>query len=588
MKPTINFIALYACIFLNLAHAQTEPNTVAELAQAEQQSSTEETTNEAIVDDYLVPKRNDREVVLQLREIQESLDSKAEKRKEIRKEIKEAGDDIPEALTADLAQINSEIELLERTYEQLAIGGIDLSVLGVEQQAFDWQEELITIVKPLIENVKGLTEKPRKMESLRQVIVEKELAQEASRKALISIQDLKISAENPEVLAKLIDIENDWTSRQEDIGRAIQLARFQLDSLEGKDVRWGAVVKKGLSDFLNGRGLTLLFVVLVIIAVSFFMRGILWLIQKRTKATQDKSTKMHFRLAAYGYRLLTVLLITIAIMMVLYFRQDMLLLAIMVIVVIGSALALKNLLPQYITEGRLLLNIGGIREQERVFYNGIPWRVNAVNMYSDFTNPEIRGAIRIPLSQMHEMISRPSVTEAWFPSSEGDWVLDSNDDLYRVMRQSVDVVELRNTDLVIRLMPTSDYFAAGYTNLSRAKIFRVSIQFGIDYATQTEDVDKIETAFCEGMKKSFADRPYNDDLVEVRVEFHSAGDSSLNYKLIAKFKPDCAEHHNRIKRRMQRACVMTCNENNWGIPFPQVSVHLPTAGDPEKTVDAKE
>lgn len=64
-------------------------------------------------------------------------------------------------------------------------------------------------------------------------------------------------------------------------------------------------------------------------------------------------------------------MIAVAIMMVLYFRQDLLLLAIMVVVFIGAALALKNLLPKYVAEGKLLLNMGSVRERERVIYNGV-------------------------------------------------------------------------------------------------------------------------------------------------------------------------------------------------------------------------
>jgi hypothetical protein len=262
-------------------------------------------------------------------------------------------------------------------------------------------------------------------------------------------------------------------------------------------------------------------------------------------------------------------------MMVLYFRQDLLLLAIMVVVFIGAALALKNLLPKYIAEGRLLLNMGGVRERERVIYNGIPWEVSAINVHSRFVNPESRGGIRMPISQMHEMISRPAVDEAWFPSSEGDWVLVDGDSPHQVVDQTVDMIELRDLDSVSGFMPTADYYAAGYPNLSRAKMFRVAVVFGIDYATQREDIAKIEEAFCEGMKQSFKGTSFEEQVIDVNADFESAGDSSLNYLMLATFQPEAAENYNKIKRRIQRACVIVCSENDWGIPFPQLSVHLP-------------
>jgi small-conductance mechanosensitive channel len=144
-----------------------------------------------------------------------------------------------------------------------------------------------------------------------------------------------------------------------------------------------------------------------------------------------------------------------------------------------------------------------------------------------------------------------------------------------VVRQTVDIVELRDLNSITSSMPSAEYYQAGYANLSRAEKFRVVTVFGIDYATQSENVADIEKAFKDGVQESLNDTPYAESIVRLNVDFHSAGDSSLNYQVMAEFKPEAARYHNRIKRRLQRACVMVCNEQGWGIPFPQVTVHLP-------------
>jgi hypothetical protein len=515
------------------------------------------------------------EAVDQLRDIQVSLKSKVAARSDLVEKLKLANENQAEVIEAQVKEINSEIEMLEKTFEQIAIGGVDLSLFGVETGQFDWREELITVIKPLIENVKSLTEKPRKIESLRRVISDKELAKQASKEAINSISRLEQEAISEIVTQELVELNAQWRSRFEDLEREIQLAEFQLSSLEGKDVPWLEIIKNNVIGFLSGRGLTLMFVLGAIVSILILMRAILWLIRKRTSESQDRSVKVHYRLASYGYRLLTGILIAVAIMMVLYFRQDLLLLAIMVVVFIGAALALKNLLPKYVAEGKLLLNMGSVRERERVIYNGVPWEVSSINVHSRFVNPEIRGGIRIPISQMHDMISRPAVDETWFPSSEGDWVLVDGDSPHQVVDQTVDMIELRDLDSVSGFMPTADYYSAGYPNLSRAKIFRISVVFGIDYATQREDVAKIEEAFSAGIKHSFKGTSFEQHVIDVNADFESAGDSSLNYLMLATFQPEAAEHYNKIKRRIQRACVIVCSENEWSIPFPQLSVHLP-------------
>ncbi|MFT4629402.1 MAG: hypothetical protein ACI9WC_001651 [Arenicella sp.] len=557
---SLAFILLSATFALSYAQTVKVPNV----------EVFDEVTEELALD-----QERQEEAVVQLREIQVSLKSKIVERRELRLKLKSADKSIREDADAELEKLNSEIELLDKTFEQIAIGGIDLSVFGVKEEKFDLREELITVLKPLLENVKSLTEKPRKIKSLRGVISDKEKAKQASIEALKSLQQLKEEAVSKSVTEKLSDIEKQWQSQLRDLERESQLAQFQLSSLEGKDVPWFQVVKQAALNLIAGRGLTIGLVLMAAISVWWMMRGILWLIRKRTAESRDRSVKVHYRLAAYAYRMLTGLLISIAIMMVLYFRQDLLLLAIMVVIFIGAALALKNLLPKYIAEGKLLLNMGGVRERERVMYNGVPWQVSSLNMYSKLVNPEIRGGIRLPISHMHEMISRHAVGDTWFPSSEGDWVFDDAENLIQVIRQSVDMVELRDVNYVTRFMPTADYYTAGYPNISRAEEFRIAVRFGIDYATQGEDLEKIEMAFSKGIKQAFQDAPYAEHVLSVSSDFESAGDSSLNYLMLTKFKPEAAQYYNKIKRRIQRACVNVCSENDWGIPFPQLSVHIP-------------
>ncbi len=63
------------------------------------------------------------------------------------------------------------------------------------------------------------------------------------------------------------------------------------------------------------------------------------------------------------------------------------------------------------------------------------------------------------------------------------------------------------------------------------------------------------------------------ELLNLRVEFQSAGASSLDIVVIADFKGSQAPIYNRLRRAIQRWCVDACTENNWDIPFPQLTVH---------------
>jgi hypothetical protein len=79
----------------------------------------------------------------------------------------------------------------------------------------------------------------------------------------------------------------------------------------------------------------------------------------------------------------------------------------------------------FVREVTLLLNLGAVREGERVMYNGIPWLVRSLNFYTRLVNPELEGGdIRLPLRDFHDLRSRSfDANEPWFPTRLNDWVI---------------------------------------------------------------------------------------------------------------------------------------------------------------------
>ena len=62
--------------------------------------------------------------------------------------------------------------------------------MGIEEEPKTWQEELTLVVKPLLENLRSLTERPRKQEDLKRVIdLQRETAAQADN-AIASIDEL--------------------------------------------------------------------------------------------------------------------------------------------------------------------------------------------------------------------------------------------------------------------------------------------------------------------------------------------------------------------------------------------------------------
>ncbi|NJN46528.1 MAG: hypothetical protein HC808_08675 [Candidatus Competibacteraceae bacterium] len=275
------------------------------------------------------------------------------------------------------------------SFERIAVGGLDLSVFSEEPEAvFNWQEELIEITRPVLSSLRELTDKPRKIEQLRSQINRQEDQLEVIDKALDSITAFQGHALPAPIDEKLNALATDWHQRRNDIEQELENARFQLASLQGNNVSSLEAVQIAFNDFLRGRGLTLGLAMLALITVWLFMRTLLWVHEKAGNRRNQKQRIKKARLIRYSYRLLTGVFAVFAVLIVFYLRSDLLLLVLAILALVVLGLGLRQTLPRYLTEIRLLLDVGPVRTGERVIYNGVPLQVKSINVYSVLRNPD--------------------------------------------------------------------------------------------------------------------------------------------------------------------------------------------------------
>jgi hypothetical protein len=81
-------------------------------------------------------------------------------------------------------------------------------------------------------------------------------------------------------------------------------------------------------------------------------------------------------------------------------------------------------LPKFYDDAKLLLNIGEIREGERIVFDGIPWRIDSLSFFTVLKNDHLRGGrLRLPVRRLAGLHSRAvAENELWFPTEEGDWI----------------------------------------------------------------------------------------------------------------------------------------------------------------------
>ncbi len=513
--------------------------------------------------------------------IREALEDRRARIRTLLEQLDGADEGEQARIREQIASHRETVRDLSTAFESIAVGGATLrDDAAADEKPLEWHEELTQIARPLLNRLREATEKPRRVAELRTRIELYQQQLDVARRALASVAVYDREQVPPAVAEGLDAVAASWRERAQDVERSLDVARAELASLQASDGEIFATLGRVTGDFMLGSGLTLLLATIVGVAVWLALRSLQRLVRRWRRRTPSDQQAARIRLLLYSYHLLTMALVTLAVLAVFYVRGDVLLLSIAIIALIMLVLGIWRFLPRYVQEARLLLNVGPVREGERVTYGGLPFQVATLNLYSELRNPDLDGVIRLPLSALAQLTSRPRTAEAWFPSRAGDYVMLPDGNLGEVLAQTVEQVVLRVVSAIVHY-PAAAYLGLGVRNLSREG-FGVFVVFGIDYAHQAIALEQVPERFKAAIEGAFAEAGFGDDLQSLVVEFKEAGASSLDYVVYATLAGSSAGSYFRIGRLIQQACVDVCNREGWVIPFTQVTIHqadaAPAAG----------
>jgi small-conductance mechanosensitive channel len=511
--------------------------------------------------------------VEKLGDIQESIEAKHRTVRELRKQLKALKDPAEaQELEQKIERLKTDIANLQESFEQIATGGIYLTSMGeVQDQGISWRDEVEQISRPLLSSLKELTAKPRHIDSLRRELQRQEDQLKIIDNALDSLRLFSAQSLPPGTAAPLKQLLSDWEQRRVDLQHEVEITRFKLNSLITQTVPVRTMIWEAIDEFARGRGLTLLLVALSSLTIWLLFKTLLALYWRWLYRMRGDIGVRHAPLVIYSYRLVTAVAIVLAILLVLYSRGDILLLTLGLIALAGVALGLRQTLPRYAADLRLLLGMGPVREQERLMLDGIPFSVESLGVYSVLRNPALEGVVRLPLHKMATFASRPATEEPWFPCQPGDYIVLADGSYGHVLRQTIEMVEVAVLDSRMRI-GTREFLAQNIRNLSRDG-FGIAANFGIDYQHHAICLDTVPARFREAIIGRFSEVGLGQDIQALLVEFSEAGASSLIYRIYLILSGRAAPAYYKAQRLIQQACVDTCNREGWVIPFTQVTVH---------------
>lgn len=511
-----------------------------------------------------------RDIVVSIEQLEHDLSAKQAELRSPRAEGRQ------DEVTQQIQTIGAKLRTLREQFTEIATGVEPQAFTKPkEERRFDWQQRLLELVEPVLNELGRLTARPREIDGLRTQLGRYREQRHLIDQALENIQALAAPPDDPTLLPYVTKLRRDWEQRSKDLTTQERIANQQLEQRLGEQMSVAESVQNLFQLFFRSRGRNVL---LAAGAFAGFWLAWHWLFRviQRWSPLHRQGATFAARLFDVLYMGFTVLGAILVALGVLYLLGDWVLLTLAFLFLLGLAWTSRTMVPKYWGEAMLMLNLGPLREGERVIYHGLPWRVQSLNFYTRLVNPLLMGGdIRVPLHECLTLHSRPSVErEVWFPTREGDWILLGSESLARVVLQTPEIVRVVFLGGSQQTLSTTAFLDQHPTVLSTG--FRLSIQFGVDYQHQALVTREIPAQLEARLQRDLQAAGHAEELMHLAVEFDEAGASALNLRVLADFAGAAAPRWLLLRRAMQRICVDACNDHGWVIPFTQVTLHLAT------------
>lgn len=479
-----------------------------------------------------------------------------------------------ERLETELLQLDKQLSETSNDFERIATG-VDAGIFNEEKKIpFSWKEEVAALVEPVIKEIKRWTERARQKTKLKDTVTELSELEPVAAGAVKKLELLAETAKDKKIQQQLKELLPEYRNTENRIRNKLELANLKLTQLQEQDESLVESTSNAIRRFFRDRGLYLLLALMAFCVVVFSGYLLHRLIFRFLPRSYGGRRPFHIRLLDLALRVSTLVAAIAGLFFVLYMTEDWFLLSMTIIFFLGLAWTVRQAVPRLWQQGRLMLNIGSVREGERVQLHGVGWIVETINVFCVLSNPALGIRLRIPIEDVVGMVSRECPPdESWFPCKKGDWIVVDNRPRAKVISLSHEMVETVERGGKRCMYQTGDLLSRSLINLSRN--FRIRVTFGLSYDLQPDITADIPTKIRQYIEKRMEAEGYAKNCLNLVVEFKEANVSSLDLLIMADFEGELADIYSRLERAVQRWCVDAATTYNWEIPFPQLTVHKP-------------
>ena len=447
-------------------------------------------------------------------------------------------------------------------------------------QKKDIWSEVEDILRPTFTTIRRLGEKPRKIEALK------------SRKE--ELQDYLLNSNAAVTRLEELLSDTKYKSVKRRVNRSISFLKVYIKKInfELDDINYQLVknekessgifteISKLIFTFLRTKGKNLLLAFLSFLGMYFifdlFRKKFIGFVAQnldRDSLSKD-TTHWGLRPIRIFYDVFAWLFAFSFMVLTLYSLNDWFLVTILLLMIGAIIWSTKKYIPQFFEQIKLILNLGAVRENERVVYDDLPWKVKTLGLYCRLENPLLSGGtLRIHSKHLLNSHSRPvNATEPWYPTKLGDWVILNNDQYGRVAMQTPEQVSIKLIGGSMQYYKTCDFLKMDIINLTQNG-YAVEIDLGLDYSHQSQIEHEILPQFRSFIKSYVYEKYSKNKINDFVVELAKADTSSLNIRVFIRLKGELASEKLKIERSLNRGFIEFCNTHSLIIPFNQLTVH---------------
>lgn len=482
-----------------------------------------------------------------------------------------------ESIHAELRVLLEMRKAYRQEFESIATGMDPEETTTEALKPFRLDEELLEIIRPILEGIKQMTSRPRELEMLRKDILFYEEKIRELQEGLEKTYTFYTETGDPKLQESLLALFHGLQEREKDAHRRLQRAQFQLSQKTTPKEPVLVSAQKGFVNFIKTRGRNLFLAILVFTGSFLFLRFLYWKWSERQK--KGIRPPLYHRILQLAFHSTTALISISLALFLLYVFGDWMLLSIAFLMLLGLAWSARNGLAQFWEQAKLILNVGTLREGERVVFLGVPWKVEKIGLQGIFSNPLLEGGnLVIPLKNIVGMQSRPfNGEEPWFPSAKGDILLLEDGWTAEVVLQTPEQVVAVLEGGTRKTWSTGEFLKMGVLNLSRGD-FSIHFDFLLDYAHKNEITEKIPRILEGHIRKRMDENPFGKDLASLVVEFKGIADSALEVFVLARFKSATAGNYLALQRLINRACMEAAAFSGWSLPHGRLAVRKEEGG----------